>query len=112
MRTFFSSLAAFFAVAAQAVTPASPPHFETLFVGVLELGDVGTINNSTFGTRLYGPITGSVDLHLQTASAILIIYFAEATSPTPPASMLPRHSLARQTPDLSAVRGPSSPRSS
>ncbi|KAI0710440.1 hypothetical protein C8T65DRAFT_191081 [Cerioporus squamosus] len=60
MRTFalLPSLAAFFAVAAQAVTPATPPQFETLFVGALELGDVGTINNTAFGTRIYGPVNG------------------------------------------------------
>ncbi|TFK93155.1 hypothetical protein K466DRAFT_581242 [Polyporus arcularius HHB13444] len=60
MRTlaYLSSLATFFVVAAQALIPATPPQFETLFVGALELGDVGTISNSTFGTRVYAPISG------------------------------------------------------
>ncbi|RDX45473.1 hypothetical protein OH76DRAFT_1486300 [Lentinus brumalis] len=56
--TVVASLAAFFAGAVQAVTPAVTPQFEALFVGVLEIGDVGTINNTTFGSRLYAPITG------------------------------------------------------
>ncbi len=56
--TVVASLAAFFAGAVQAVTPAVTPQFEALFVGVLEIGDAGTINNTTFGSRLYAPITG------------------------------------------------------
>ncbi|TFK93154.1 hypothetical protein K466DRAFT_581241 [Polyporus arcularius HHB13444] len=60
MRTFtvIASLAVFFAGAVQAITPAATPQFEALFVGVLEVGDAATINNTTFGSRLYGPITG------------------------------------------------------
>ncbi|RPD65777.1 hypothetical protein L227DRAFT_597222 [Lentinus tigrinus ALCF2SS1-6] len=58
--TFLSLLATFFAGAAQAATPAAPPQFGTLFVGFLDvdLPNVETINNSTFGTRVYAPITG------------------------------------------------------
>lgn len=61
--TVVSLLAGFLAGAVQAITPATPPQFETLFVGFLDvdLTHVGTIDNSTFGTRVYAPITGCVN---------------------------------------------------
>ncbi|RPD62158.1 hypothetical protein L226DRAFT_613467 [Lentinus tigrinus ALCF2SS1-7] len=54
-----SLVAAFLAVPAAAqITAATPPQFETLLVGRLEIGDFGTISNSTFGTRVYAPLSG------------------------------------------------------
>ncbi|KAI0710441.1 hypothetical protein C8T65DRAFT_695565 [Cerioporus squamosus] len=55
--TVLSTLATIFAGAVQAVTPAAPPQFDTLFVGVLEIEAPETISNTTFGYRLYAPVT-------------------------------------------------------
>ena len=51
----FSALTA---VVVCAAAPATTPKFELLFHGNLSVGDVRSINNGTFGTRLYVPILG------------------------------------------------------
>ncbi|KAI0730553.1 hypothetical protein C8Q76DRAFT_792709 [Earliella scabrosa] len=43
---------------ATAFAPAPPPTFETLFVGTWTVGEVLTIPDGTFGTRLHGAVTG------------------------------------------------------
>ena len=62
--SLFSSLLAAVSSAvvahAQAPQAATPPTFETLFVGSLSLGEFYSIPNGTFGTRIHAIVTGSV----------------------------------------------------
>ncbi|KAI0716965.1 hypothetical protein C8Q76DRAFT_795204 [Earliella scabrosa] len=52
------SVLAGLSVSARALTPASPPNFEPLFVGTFEIADIFTIPNGTFGTRTHVVVPG------------------------------------------------------
>lgn len=58
--TILSSLATALSTvtAVQALTPSPVPTFETLFVGSFTVGDIQTIDQGTFGTRIHAAVTG------------------------------------------------------
>ena len=68
---------------ATAFAPAQPPTFETLFVGTWTVGEVLTIPDGTFGTRLHGAVTGSVQHCIKEHTTYSLTSLTGATCPIP-----------------------------